>query len=231
MRDHRIRRTSGVQAPAPLRPRAPRVPRLRLGRHRPPRGGRARVHAGRRQPPEPEARRRRQPSPATTGLGHTRWATHGGVTEQNAHPLAVEDPRSSRSCSTASSRTTASCASGSRGGSRLHLRDGRRDRHPPDPGALRRRSRRGRRASRSTSSRVTSPSSRSTATIRACSSAPACSARSSSASAATRRSSPPTRQRSCARRARCTSRGRRPRRDHVRRCPLPARRGRQRGRA
>ena len=56
---------------------------------------------------------RRAPQPAT-GIGHTRWATHGRVTEQNAHPHFDTDRPRSTSSSTGSSRTTSSSSAACR---------------------------------------------------------------------------------------------------------------------
>src|SRR4051812_49860754 len=34
---------------------------------------------------------RERPAPGTAGIGHTRWATHGPATDQNAHPHLSPD--------------------------------------------------------------------------------------------------------------------------------------------
>ena len=112
VRDHRIRGSEGVQGAAAVRPRAARVPGLRFGRDRAPRGRRPAAHPRRRQPPEPEARRRQG---VVTGDDWPRPHALGDARRRHTPRTRTRSlariPQSSRSCSTGSSRTTGTCAS------------------------------------------------------------------------------------------------------------------------
>ena len=161
-------------------------------------------------------------SQSTTGLGHTRWATHGGVTEAERAPADRLRRRAARDRPERDRRELPRAQGRARGRRpRVQLRDRRRGRRAPHRAALRRRPGRGRARRLPASSRATSPSSSihrdhpGQARRRA---APV--ARSWSASA-TARCSSPRRRRVPARDAHGAAiRGRRRRRDHARGRPL-----------
>ena len=144
VRNHRIRRAKGVQAAAAARPRAARIPRLRLSRDRAPRSRRARVRPRDRQPPELEGgggteRLEVQSRPRPHALGDARRRHRGerAPADRLRRHQDVDRPERDR-------RELPRAAGGpDRRGAHVHLRDRRGDRLAPDRAPLRRRSHRG----------------------------------------------------------------------------------------